>query len=59
MVQQTGDFGTIYEQFEGKPKEAIKHLLKVKQGECVKAHEVNHGLFILEKRQDCTHCRFL
>lgn len=34
---KTGDFGTIYPQFKDKPKEAIKHLLKVKEGECVKA----------------------
>lgn len=27
-------FGPVYLQFKGKPKEAIKHLLKVKQGEC-------------------------
>jgi len=32
-----GDFGTIYTQFKGKPNEAIKHLLKVKNGECVAA----------------------
>lgn len=29
-----GDFGPIYTQFKGKPKEAIKHLRKVKRGEC-------------------------
>ena len=32
-----GDFGTIYTQFKNKPKEAIKHLKKVKEGECVAA----------------------
>ncbi|MEI7676546.1 MAG: hypothetical protein WCJ03_07185 [Bacteroidales bacterium] len=32
-----GKFGTIYTRFERKPKEAIKHLLKVQEGECVKA----------------------
>jgi len=37
MTQKTGDFGPIYEQFKGKPKEAIKHLLKVKHGECTNA----------------------
>ena len=26
-----------YNQFENKPKEAIKHLLKVKKGDCLKA----------------------
>lgn len=31
---KVGPFGTIYDQFKGKPKLAIKHLLKVKQGEC-------------------------
>ena len=33
----TGEFGPVYTQFEGKPKEAIKHLKKVQNGECVKA----------------------
>ena len=37
MTQKTGDFGFIYEQFKGKPKEAIKHLLRVKHGECTNA----------------------
>lgn len=32
-----GQFGTIYTQFKLKPKEAIKHLMKVKQGECTNA----------------------
>lgn len=32
-----GIFGTEYRQFRGKAKEAIKHLLKVKEGECVDA----------------------
>ncbi len=32
-----GDFGTIYTQFRNKPKEAIKHLKKVKEGECIAA----------------------
>jgi hypothetical protein len=32
-----GDFGTVYTQFKNKPVEAIKHLLKVKHGECVNA----------------------
>lgn len=30
-------FSPVYSQFKGKPKEAIKHLLKVKQGECTEA----------------------
>jgi hypothetical protein len=34
---QTGEFGTIYPQFKDKPKEAIKHLIKVQTGECPKA----------------------
>ncbi|MBP5649540.1 MAG: hypothetical protein J6X01_00480 [Bacteroidales bacterium] len=34
---QEGPFGIIYTQFEGQPKQAIKHLLKVQQGECIKA----------------------
>lgn len=43
MAKQTknnpteGEFGPIYTQFEGKPKEAIKHLRKTKKGECQKA----------------------
>jgi hypothetical protein len=31
------DFGQVFTQFKGKPKQAIKHLLKVKQGEAVSA----------------------
>lgn len=34
---ETGEFGPIYTQFEGKPKEAIKHLKKTQKGECPKA----------------------
>lgn len=34
---ETGEFGPIYTQFEGKPKEAIKHLRKMQTGECPKA----------------------
>lgn len=34
---ETGEFGPIYTQFEGKPKEAIKHLRKMQTGECLKA----------------------
>ncbi|MBN2669848.1 MAG: hypothetical protein JXR60_11555 [Bacteroidales bacterium] len=37
MSALNGDFGKVYHQFKGKPKEAIKHLLKVKHGECPKA----------------------
>ena len=32
-----GEFGPIYTQFEGKPKEAIRHLRKTQKGECPKA----------------------
>lgn len=32
-----GVFGTIYTQFENQPVKAIKHLVKVKEGEAVKA----------------------
>ncbi|MDR0437189.1 MAG: hypothetical protein LBH22_02670 [Bacteroidales bacterium] len=32
-----GEFGSIYTQFKNKPKEAIKHLKKVQNGECLKA----------------------
>lgn len=35
--QEIGDFGPIYRQFEKEPKKAIKHLMKVKRGEAVKA----------------------
>ncbi|MBR3829620.1 MAG: hypothetical protein IKJ52_00045 [Muribaculaceae bacterium] len=31
------NFGTIYTQFENKPVQAIKHLLRKKEGECTKA----------------------
>jgi len=34
---ENNDFGTVYTQFKGKPKDAIKHLLKVKEGECISA----------------------
>lgn len=34
---EKGDFGTINTQFKNKPKEAIKHLLKVQKGECINA----------------------
>ncbi|MCL2682974.1 MAG: hypothetical protein FWE63_05780 [Bacteroidales bacterium] len=32
-----GEYGPIYTQFKDKPKEAILHLIKVKQGECKNA----------------------
>ncbi len=32
-----GDFGKIFTQFEKKPTKAIKHLMKVKEGECINA----------------------
>lgn len=35
--KEVGEFGTIYTQFKNRPKEAIKHLKKVKEGECVNA----------------------
>lgn len=38
---KTGPFGPIYTQFEGRPKEAIKHLRKVKTGECPGALQRN------------------
>ncbi len=34
---EVGDFGPIYNNFVNKPKLAIKHLKKVKKGECVNA----------------------
>ena len=34
---ETGEFGPIYRQFEKKPQKAIKHLRKIKTGECPKA----------------------
>ena len=37
LEYKKGDFGTIYNQFKDKPKEAIKYLMKVKEGEAVKA----------------------
>lgn len=36
-VQEMGEFGLIYRQFERQAKKAIKYLMKVKQGEAVKA----------------------
>jgi hypothetical protein len=33
-VLKIGEFGAIYTQFKNKPKEAILHLIKIKQGEC-------------------------
>ena len=35
--QEIGESGVVYRQFIGKPKEAIKHLIKVKRGECYAA----------------------
>lgn len=35
--QQSGEFGTIYTQFRHKPVQAIKHLIKTKEGECTAA----------------------
>lgn len=35
--QDIGIFGKIYRQFYNNPKGAIKHLKKVKQGECINA----------------------
>ena len=34
---ETGEFGPIYRQFEGKPQEAIKFLRKMQTGECINA----------------------
>ena len=35
--KRVGIFGPIYDQFQKQPKLAIKHLLKVQNGECPKA----------------------
>ena len=35
--ERVRDFGTVYTQFKDKPKEAIKFLMKVQEGECVNA----------------------
>ena len=37
MKKKEGLFGPIFGQFQGQPKLAIKHLLKMKTGECPKA----------------------
>ena len=40
-----GAFGTIYTQFKHKPRQAIKHLMKVKEGEAVAAmyrHDIGY-----------------
>lgn len=34
---EIGEFGQIYRQFEGKPKEAIKFLRIMQTGECINA----------------------
>ncbi len=34
-------FGPVYKQFKNKPKEAIKHLIKMKKGDCINAY--NHS----------------
>ena len=34
---ETGEFGPIYRQFEKKPKEAIQHLCKMKDDDCIHA----------------------
>jgi len=34
---EKSDFGTVYTEFKGKPKDAIRHLLKVQEGECIAA----------------------
>ena len=42
---QLGSFGHIYTQFQNKPKEAIRFLLKHREGECVKAlyrHDIGY-----------------
>jgi len=36
-IGNISDFGEVFTQFKGKPKQAIKHLMKVKQGEAVNA----------------------
>lgn len=37
VENSVGNFEPVYKQFKNKPKLAIKHLLKVKQGECLQA----------------------
>ncbi|MDD2387796.1 MAG: hypothetical protein PHP52_13545 [Bacteroidales bacterium] len=37
VENKAGNFEPVYKQFKNKPKLAIKHLLKVKQGECLQA----------------------
>ena len=42
---QSGRFGTIYPQFQDKPKDAIRFLLKQQEGECIKAlhrHDIGY-----------------
>jgi len=36
-MNKISEFGTVYTQFKCKPKEAMKHLMKVKEGECIDA----------------------
>lgn len=37
MSNLKSEFGTVYTQFKCKPIEAIKHLMKTKEGECIGA----------------------
>ena len=42
---KSGNFGTIYPQFQDKPKEAIRFLMKHREGECIKAlhrHDIGY-----------------
>ena len=42
---ETGRFGTIYTQFQDRPKEAIRFLIKRCEGECIKAlkrHDIGY-----------------
>ena len=42
---QIGRFGTIYTQFQDKPKEAIRFLIKHREGECIKSlkrHDIGY-----------------
>lgn len=44
---KNGIFGPIYNQFCAQPKQAIKHLLKMQNGECPKALNNREKIFLL------------
>jgi len=55
---QIGELGPIYTQFQDKPKDAIKHLRKMKNGECTNAlfrEEIGYIDFVWGEHNDETN----